>query len=198
MAPIQPLTSKKAPVLATIDAMVADGYTHIAEGVAWAQRVLSPEAPFQESEGSSKDVTKVMILLSDGGNTFETRKKNHNLSTYTAYGFLRQAKQRLVTNADFSDGQISAQLDPGAFTIDAINRQNQLLLDACTNAKNTGTIIYTFAYHVTDTWLLEQCASTGETKVGTGPYFYKATSNLQLMEDFEYLANELRPPYLNQ
>jgi hypothetical protein len=35
-------------VLNTIRNMKADGYTHVAEGVGWGLRVLSPGEPFTE------------------------------------------------------------------------------------------------------------------------------------------------------
>jgi hypothetical protein len=40
-------------VLNTIRNMKADGYTHVAEGVGWGLRVLSPGEPF--TEGVSYD-----------------------------------------------------------------------------------------------------------------------------------------------
>ena len=70
--------------------MRADGYTHVAEGVGWGLRVISPGEPFTEGvEYSNEDITKAMVLLTDGENTFDT-ENNHNHSTYTAYGFLHR------------------------------------------------------------------------------------------------------------
>jgi hypothetical protein len=78
-------------VLNTIRNMRADGYTHVAEGVGWGLRVLSPGEPFTEGVSyDNKDITKAMVLLTDGENTFDS-EYNHNGSTYTAYGFLNQA-----------------------------------------------------------------------------------------------------------
>ncbi len=72
--------------------MKADGYTHVAEGVGWGLRVISPGEPFTEGvEYSDEDITKAMVLLTDGENTFNS-ENNHNDSTYTAYGFLHQAR----------------------------------------------------------------------------------------------------------
>jgi hypothetical protein len=78
-------------VLNTIRNMKADGYTHVAEGVGWGLRVLSPGEPFTEGVSyDNNEITKAMVLLTDGENTFES-ENNHNGSTYTAYGFLDQA-----------------------------------------------------------------------------------------------------------
>jgi hypothetical protein len=61
-------------VLETIRNMRADGYTHVAEGVGWGLRVLSPGEPFTEGVSyDNQDITKAMVLLTDGENTFERR-----------------------------------------------------------------------------------------------------------------------------
>ena len=87
--PIQALTNVKAPVLTTINNMQASGYTHVAEGVGWGLRVISPGVPFTEGvDYSDEEITKAMVLLTDGENTFNS-ESNRNYSTYTAYGFLR-------------------------------------------------------------------------------------------------------------
>jgi Flp pilus assembly protein TadG len=100
--PIQALTNQKAPVLNTIRNMKADGYTHVAEGVGWGLRVLSPGEPFTEGVSyDNNEITKAMVLLTDGENTFES-ENNHNGSTYTAYGFLDQARLGLVELLDRS------------------------------------------------------------------------------------------------
>jgi hypothetical protein len=74
-------------VLQTIKNMKADGYTHVAEGVGWGLRVLSPGEPFTEGRPYNDETKKAMVLLTDGENTFQSQS-NHNLSTYTAYGYL--------------------------------------------------------------------------------------------------------------
>lgn len=72
-APIQPLTDDKAALLTSIAGMKADGWTYIAEGVAWGARVLSPGAPFTgglaASEVQKRGGIKALIVLTDGENT---------------------------------------------------------------------------------------------------------------------------------
>ncbi len=203
IVPIRPLTNKKGPVLATIDSMVANGYTHISEGVAWAQRVLSPGQPFDESKNSGDDVTNVMIVLSDDENSIETKNKNHNLSTYAAYGFLKQANKRLGTSVDFGDDKISAQSSTWELANAALQQHNERTKAACEYAKDEGTNVFAFAFHVAYSPLLESCAGPARNGAPivsstSGEYFFKATSNSELMESFEALANDLRPPYLSQ
>ncbi len=71
--PIQALTNEKAPVLRTIRNMKADGYTHVAEGVGWGLRVLSPGEPFTEGRPYDDETRKAILLLTDGENTFKSR-----------------------------------------------------------------------------------------------------------------------------
>ncbi len=174
--PIQALTNVKAPVLATINAMKADGYTHVAEGVAWGLRVLSPGEPFTEGVAySDKDITKAMVLLTDGENTFNTQD-NHNRSTYTAYSYLHQTR---VGSANYST---------------AINKQNQLLGRACDNVKAVGIVSYAFAYNVpsaTQRNLIKNCASDPEK-------YFDPPTNAALVENFQQIADELRKLHLSR
>jgi Flp pilus assembly protein TadG len=179
--PIQPLTNLKAPVLSTIDAMVADGYTHVAEGVAWGLRVLSNDEPFTEGAPYGEDIKKAMVLLTDGENTFEARQKNHNLSTYTAYGFLRQAR-----------------LGSSEYHV-AVSKQDELMVDACKEVKANGVEVYAFAYNVASAAQrsrIEGCASTDPT--GKRRFYFEPTSNLDLVENFQLVANDLRSLYLSK
>lgn len=174
--PIQALTNVKAPVLTTINNMQADGYTHVAEGVGWGLRVISPGEPFTEGvEYSDEDITKAMVLLTDGENTFNS-ENNDNDSTYTAYGFLDQS--RLGSSNYWT----------------AISAQNSLLSRACNNVKNAGIVSYSFAYNVpsaTQRNLIKNCASDPEK-------YFDPPSNAALVQNFQQIADELRKLHLSQ
>jgi len=173
--PIQPLTNVKAPVLATIKAMKADGYTHVAEGVGWGLRVLSPGEPFTEGRPYSKETTKAMVLLTDGENTFDDQS-NHNLSTYTAYGYL--AQERLGTRNYWT----------------GVKKQNSLLQEACNNVKAEDIVVYSFAYNVksaTQQGLIRKCASDPEK-------YFDPPSNEALVQNFQQIADELRRLHLSK
>ena len=54
--------------------------THIPQGLVWGWRVLSPGEPFTQGVPyGDKTTQKVLVLLSDGKNTFP--------ETYTSYGY---------------------------------------------------------------------------------------------------------------
>jgi len=177
--PIQELTNQKAPVLSTINNMRADGYTHVAEGVGWGLRVLSPGEPFTEGVSyDNKDITKAMVLLTDGENTFDTNglSSNINGSTYTAYGYLKEAR---LGSANYWT---------------AVSEQDNLLRDACNNVKNAEIVVYSFAYNVssaTQRNLIKSCASSPEK-------YFDPPSNAALVKNFQMVADELRRLHLSQ
>ncbi len=178
--PIQALTNQKSPVLNTINNMRADGYTHVAEGVGWGLRVISPGEPFTEGVSYDDDqITKAMVLLTDGENTFNISRGmyyNHNKSSYTAYGYLGQAR---LGSSNYST---------------AITKQNQLLAKACDNVKAADIVSYTFAYNVpsaTQRSLIRSCASSPEK-------YFDPPSNAALVASFQQIADELRKLHLSK
>ena len=170
------LNNTKQPVLNTLQNMTAGGYTHVAEGVGWGLRVLSPGAPFTEGVPySNEKITKAMVLLTDGENTFDT-ERNHNLSTYTAYGHLAEA--RLGSS--------------NAYT--AIAAQNALLQQACNNVKAKDIVVYSFAYNVpsaTQRNLIKNCATSPEK-------YFDPPTNAALVASFQQIADELRKLHLSR
>ncbi len=70
LARIIPLTTDLARIRAAADTMIASGNTNVPIGVAWAWHALSPGAPLnQGSADGTKDLVRVMIVLTDGENT---------------------------------------------------------------------------------------------------------------------------------
>jgi len=174
--PILALNNVKQPVLDTLNNMSASGYTHVAEGVGWGLRVLSSGAPFTEGVPYSDDkITKAMVLLTDGENTFDT-ESNHNTSTYTAYGYLAQAR---LGSSNYST---------------AIAAQNTLLQLACNNVKAQDIVVYSFAYNVpsaTQRDLIKNCATSPEK-------YFDPPTNEALVDSFQQIADELRQLHLSQ
>ncbi len=178
--PIMPLNGTKATIKDNINAMSASGHTMIPEGVGWGLRVLSHHEPFSEGVDKSldenKNVTKVMVLLTDGENYFATTGSNHNKSRYGAYGYL--AQNRVGTTS----------------TSQADNKLNTLTTQACNNVRNAGIITYTFAYQVNNSTarqIIKNCAYD-ESK------YFDPPSSQALKANFRKIANELRDLYLSR
>jgi Flp pilus assembly protein TadG len=88
---ITPLTGNKTALHAAIDLMQPTGNTNVPEGIAWGWRTVSSKAPFSEGvDESRKDIDKVVIVLTDGANTYSGVSGSDysgNVSTYAAYGY---------------------------------------------------------------------------------------------------------------
>lgn len=72
--PLTPLTTDKDVAADAINSLTAAGETYIPSGLIWGWRALSPGAPFEESAvqlgGSGQDSRKIMVLMTDGANTY--------------------------------------------------------------------------------------------------------------------------------
>ena len=118
--PITPLTNDYALLKKQVDALVANGNTNIMEGVAWGMRVLSPGEPFAQGQDIKKTgVQKMMIVLTDGSNTFGNNGTRARLDLQQ----LRLPRRR--ARSGISSGGSAA----------ATAKMNERTLAACTSAK---------------------------------------------------------------
>jgi len=149
MSPILPLTSNYLEVRKTIKALKASGSTNISEGVAWAWRALSPEAPFMEGDRFTQKVQKVMVLLSDGNNSIAKRSGHFGGTDYSAYGYMENERLEGV-DGWYDQNEI----------LDAMDKRTKLV---CRNAKQAGVRIFVIRLAQEDERsekLLKGCASS--------------------------------------
>ncbi len=87
---ITSLTGSKSALHTAIDAMQPTGNTNVPEGIAWGWRTVSHAEPFSQGvEDSRKDIDKVVIVLTDGANTYAGMSGSDyagNVSNYAAFG----------------------------------------------------------------------------------------------------------------
>lgn len=146
-APLLDLTTYKADVVDAIDGMVASGFTTIGEGLMWGWRLLSPGAPFTQGRPyDDPHNQKVIVLMTDGENTYSRYSNNHNWTFYGAFGYA--AKGRLGgTNSSTA----------------ILSQMNAKTRSACANAKAEGIIVYTIAFRLESNTatraLLAECAT---------------------------------------
>jgi hypothetical protein len=156
-ADIEPLTDSVTTLTSKVNAMAADGGTNIHEGAAWGYRVLTPTEPFTEGRAFDTATSKVMIIMTDGENTYFENDfrfdpygapNMNGTYYYMPYGYLWN--ERLGTYG--VDDEDSMRL-----------KMNDLTLGTCTNAKNAGITIYTIGLatpNSTTQTMLEDCASS--------------------------------------
>jgi Flp pilus assembly protein TadG len=79
LAQMQPLTNDFGALRRTVDAMRPSGYTNLTIGVAWGFASLSHGEPFTEAEPfGTRNLTKYMVVLTDGDNTRNRFTDNPN------------------------------------------------------------------------------------------------------------------------
>ncbi len=193
---ITALTSSQSTVTDAIDEMEADGSTNIPLGIMWGWRTLTSGAPFEEGRPpATQDNSKVMIIMTDGNNTYYTpdslgAEAQYNKSYYGSYGYTRSTtyneKGRLF---DAYDAESDPDHDQSTFQA----AMDEHMLEICTNAKNDGVNIYTVAFEVSDgssvKTMLETCSSIN-SKTGEKQYF-DADSSAELTAAFETIGNDI-------
>lgn len=177
--PITPLTNSRSTLEAAVTQMMpwAGNGTMANLGAVWGWRVLSPTPPFTEGrELDDATFNKVLVILTDGQNLISqargqcTLTKAEYNSHYSAYGYL--SENNLGTSNNFNTAQ--AQLD-------------QKLRTVCENIKDTGIIIYTIVFQLTDTStqdLFRECATDADK-------FFNSPNNETLSEAFRAIGAEL-------
>ncbi|MBP0437610.1 pilus assembly protein TadG-related protein [Tianweitania sediminis] len=134
--PVTPLTTDLSKIRAGIDAMQFwnGSGTNIPEGLAWGWRMLTPNAPFPQAEALQfGDVTKYIVLMTDGRNVAYGGKNTINKSDYSSYGFL--ASERIGGTTDQGKAE---------------TKQNEWTLQLCEAVKKTGIQIFTVVYNEKD------------------------------------------------
>jgi Flp pilus assembly protein TadG len=158
--PIKPLTGSESAIHAAIDAMQPSGNTNVPEGLAWGWRTISSKAPFTEGVTESrKDIDKVVIVLTDGANTYGDLSKANNgdvtgtESTYAAYGFSGYAgnggTNGLATLSNASNiARIFQNTTASKTTHDSTNFQKAMdekMIKICDNIKGEKIMLMTVA-----------------------------------------------------
>ncbi len=175
--PLQRLTTDVDSVLNQINGMTANGNTEIPIGLVWGWHVLSPLGPFADGAAyGSPGVTKVVVLVTDGANTYGT-SSDMNFSLYTSHGWA--LSQRITTSTTASDVQ------------SALNSRLQTLCKNMKSRNSDGTWkinIYTVPLEVTDAnikSLLQGCVTDPANYVDT-------TSSSQLASTFQNIAGSIQ------
>ena len=165
------LSTNWTALKAKVNSMVATGETHIPIGAAWGWFVLSPNAPFADGVPyTQQDTTKVMVIMTDGENTYSYDNDNNN-SNYDGYGFIWQNRTGTTSNNETTRTA-------------AIDARLTLL---CTNAKAAGIVIYTVRVEVTTgtSALLQGCASSPDK-------FYNVQDSSNLTGVFSSIAGSIQ------
>ena len=161
-----------------LDDMVATGNTNVAMGMIWGWHAVSPNAPFADGSAyNTKNVTKVIVLLTDGDNVM-SETNNFNDSTYSGYGYVWQKRLKNASNV---------ALDTGATATQRRDAMDSRQTKTCINAKAKGVIIYSIGVGVSthSKGILQGCATTLDK-------YYDVTNSAQLAAVFDAIAGSIQ------
>jgi Flp pilus assembly protein TadG len=212
--PITPLTDVTVPdglaaVDGAIDAMQPDGGTNVPEGLAWGWRAVSGGEPFSEGRpDSEKGNDKVVIVLTDGANTYYTpgslgyadpagNKAIYAADGYMVPGYNGGSTARLFLGTDSAVGKFD--YSNGNYT----TAMNEHMAALCSNAKAAGVLVMTVALDLDASKAAEQNqidalkACSSDSRFRTDPatgrpakLFWNATG-ADLADKFREIADEL-------
>lgn len=172
------LSNSKTAIDNKIDQLVANGNTNLQEGFMWGWRTISPKGPFTAGRSySTPNNRKVMVFMTDGFNHWGAYPDTVVGSDYEALGYYTyngQKNLRLPNGTagdlvDYQSALTAAKSSGSSYLSTARAAQDELTLQACTNAKNAGVEIFTIGFSTsTDPIdaqgleLLQSCATNAD------------------------------------
>ena len=198
--PLQRLTATQLDVTNKISSLTASGATNLHEGLMWGWRTIAPSGPFGDgvsyaSSSASVPTRKVLILMTDGMNTWGAKSNALNKSDYEGPGYYTSSttgSSRFPTTD--SSGNTLLPITTSAGGTLALD---QLTREACANARAAGIEVYTVGFESSDAisaqgkTLLKQCA-------GDDTHFFLATSATGLSDAFSAIGKKLNALYLSK
>ena len=169
---LQRLTNSSSSLNTVLNNMVAVGDTNVPLGLFWGWETLTPNAPFADGVAyGTPNITKIVIVLTDGANHSSTNLNQNDDSYYSGVGYDWQ--HLISTNAKAFD-------DPGL-------SMNDREAKICANMKAQKIVIYAVPVEVTDTTamsLLSGCATDSA-------HYLNVTSSSDLAAAFASIAGSI-------
>lgn len=201
--PLLRLTNDTSALKSLIGKMAPVGATNIHEGFMWGWRTLSPKSVFTDtnppaayaSSSNSTNATtinKIIILMTDGTNSWTPNPNTPNGSLYFAAGYFQNA------NGTNPNGRLPAGNQNVSDAPGARNALDALTAEACRNARGVNISVYTIGFSVpTDPidaagqTLLRNCASNPGQ-------FYLANTSDDLIKAFQQIRASIGALRLTQ
>ena len=172
-APLLPLSTNKTTIKTSINAMAAQGATGVGEGAAWGWRALSPGEPFTEGRPyNTKNNTKVLVLMTDGQNTYYPNSKFLK-SWYDIYGYVDRNHLGTTSTNSATLTQI----------------MDQRTLQTCMNMKAAGIIVYTVAFEIAGD--ASGCATASQSCASDKDKYFAPGTEAELLAAFNAIGRDL-------
>lgn len=198
--PLLRLTNSTGALKQTINNMAPLGATNIHEGLMWGWRTLSPVNVFKDdgqaaytttsSNADTTTVGKIIILMTDGENSWTPNSSAPTGSLYFASGYFQNANQSSVKTKT-----PNTRLPPGNQDVKDANTSRSALdaltQEACDNVKKVNITVFTIGFSVPSDpidsagqALLQKCASSSDK------YFLANTSD-DLLNAFDQIQKSI-------
>jgi len=171
-ATVTPMTNSKTTITSGINAMAANGNTHINVGSVWGWRMISPRwrglwGGVMDSNSlplayNTKGMNKAVVIMTDGENTIDN-------TSHGAYWYLSNGKLG-TTNSSAALTQLDTRLSK-----------------VCTSMKAQNIYVYTIMFGTTTTanqTLLKNCATQPD-------YFFPTVTDSELQSAFSAIGDSL-------
>ncbi|ESZ29575.1 MULTISPECIES: pilus assembly protein [unclassified Mesorhizobium] len=213
ITPLQDITTTDGKKILTdaINAMAPTGNTNVPEGLAWGWRTVSSNEPFTQGRpNTERGNDKVVIVLTDGANTYSIGPSNDmtsnyakNGSTYAAYGYTGPNFPKPVEPATrlFVNTTVAKTTYTATNYTAALDEQMQTL---CANAKNSNILLMTVSLDLVSSKPAEKTAIDALKKCSSDSRFrkdptdpskpaklYWNATGATLSQSFKEIADEL-------
>ena len=208
---LTPLTTNTSTLNTAINAMQASGSTDLAAGFMWAWRSISPVVnPFPttstatigpqnpKSYGPQTNNTKIIILMTDGYNSWTSASNNPFLSLYEAFGYY--ANQRIASYSTANPAVRGSTTCSGSTTTSSTSRcqLDNVTLEACQNARNAQVLIYTIGFSIPSDPIDSQGLNMLQNCATNTSNYYTASDSAGIMSAFQQIAASIQNLHLTQ
>jgi len=190
--PLTRLTASTATLKSEIAALDANGNTNIHEGLLWGWRTLSPNSVFADGVPyTQKNTTKVLVLMTDGMNTWGSQSNTVLKSNYSAHGYWKNA-DATTPNLRFPAANANVANDAQArAAMDALVRET------CSNARSK-VMVYTIGFSVATDPIDQQGLNLLADCAGSADRTFVANDAKGLIAAFQTIAKSIGTLRLTQ
>jgi Flp pilus assembly protein TadG len=201
------LNTQQTSVTSKIAKLEEGGNTNLHEGFMWGWRTLSPNLPFANARAyNAPKNRKIIVFMTDGFNNWESQENTVTGSTYQALGYYSYngTKNDRFPDGSKGDGvnyqdKLKAAASSRADYHDASrDMQDELTLEACTNAKTAGVEIFTIGFSTKNDPIDEQGLNLMKNCATNADHYYKAENADQLNTAFSSIGIGLGKLRLSQ
>lgn len=198
--PLSILGTGQSTLLSEINQLQPDGNTDIHEGFMWGWRTISPTSVFSGEtsppvsyaqtvpQGGLPVYKKIIVLMTDGANTWTADSSMALGSYYSAYGYFKKADgtDPASANSRFIPGRKSLSTSSdGRAAID------ELVSASCTNAKAKGVIVYTVGFSTKSDPIDQQGQDLLKNCATGNNYYFLATDGDALVTAFDTISKSI-------